>query len=416
MPISRLELLFAMLPVVERDIVLLCLSDDELQELELTNHGTQTFLKQSNQYWRGLYGRKFHWRYVRCEEYALIWYRNKVWRKQGQPAGSVVDLLGDSLGNTAFLGVNWRLAYNHRLLIERNWREAKFVSQSYEHYSLSNRFDTRAWSSCSSATCIMPISGDVKNVVIIRPSELPATIDDAIPLVDHTVAGVTSNSFSQLYRHVAPIVPNDYYTVIRLKDDIWSRPTYSDHQWKRLELSFCTGYSVDSFRFRSSGRWVIFFKTPDPCKNWLVNLLTGQYHEISGVSLASFSTYSDKNGIQLFDLDTNRPFDMNGDRFFDQNSISWNQTYYQLSSSGFKSEVVSSGSFNLPEQTGHCNANPLSVEFTYLQVLCNQELHLAIYSTKNTGAQEPIFTFKNASTASLINRWHAIVKLQDVSK
>ncbi|KAI8049154.1 hypothetical protein BDF22DRAFT_746223 [Syncephalis plumigaleata] len=275
---SKLETLLVLLPPSDSDNFFRKLDDTELLELECTSHITRAILRQSNEYWRGCYGRRFCWYYVEHEQDFLLWYRNKVWRESQRPNGASIDLLDRTGKYTAFTGVNWRSAYQYRVMVQQNWLGKQHRHWCYDEYASDTVAGVHIMpTSASSIPLKLVNNGDVR-LAYLRPAEIPTDIDTAF------TDAPTLSTFDQMeygpVKHAKPIISNGCYTVVESNGVFYVRATYSDNKWTPIEIRGFIEHSSDFKRTITFGRWVVFRGYSEQDPSWLINLATRQHAQL----------------------------------------------------------------------------------------------------------------------------------------
>ncbi|KAI8057060.1 hypothetical protein BDF22DRAFT_773612 [Syncephalis plumigaleata] len=393
--------------------LLLLLDDDTIAELARVNHGVRTKITPFNEYWRGLYGHRFHWRYVKTELGFLLWYRNKLWRETNQwPIDTVVDWPSDAVnGYRNDSNINWYLAYHYRRHLETNWRGLNNQRECYEEYSIGADGTNLecCWPINAAAIFVSGIHSCGSTMVCLRPSELPMNIESAPPVGSSIVSCpfLTSNQLPTprpgVNYWLNVVVANEYYKLVEYKDGYYAGPTYSDQVWISIKFSF--QFDQESYTIKSSGRWAVFFLYDDPSEIWLMNMATGQEYSLAGtIRSSSFIVCSDQHSITFLNYNNDTT----------SNIVTWELVCSRLLLSGnLESHTTICSQLQLPQPIDHLQITSLDTGYIYATSRRSYKKPIiSIYSIKATDEpQQPICSFKQVYSVFRLNRTSAVVQV-----
>ncbi|KAI9594277.1 hypothetical protein BDF19DRAFT_445421, partial [Syncephalis fuscata] len=399
MTISKFEAILAVLPLKEKDVLFQELNDAEILELECASRSLQITVRQSSHYWRSLYGRTFHWRYAANEEDFLLWYRNMTWRRYGRPAGSEIDLCHEKSWYTTFLGINWRLAYKDRRIVEKNWREKRCKSESYNGY-MKRAFWYKYCRLISASNLPLKILCRAhQDADHISPSATEILVD--IANSSKSVISTPSSYSSPYFKNsIKPIFVNGYYTAVEFNSVLFVRPTYSEDNWLPIDVEG----SVSTARIRTYGRWVIM--TWEENNNWnvLMNLTTGHSHKLPHhLYRACFIMEANENSIVLFSHGPNIVV----------KRLEWRQYHLTPHGSRLQMEKVRRGKFHCDHIYEDCRVFSLGLDYIYAICGPSEMCTLSLYTTGKEPSQDYICSFTNGRSGFRIDPTNAVIQFDD---
>ncbi|KAI9592880.1 hypothetical protein BDF19DRAFT_450454, partial [Syncephalis fuscata] len=399
---SKLEIILVLLPPSERDDLLKKLDDDALLELECTSRAIHTSLRQSNQYWRGCYGRSFHWQYVEHEQDFLMWYRNKIWREFRRGKNAPVDLLDNLEEHWAFSGVNWKMAYQYRLTVQDNWLGKHHRQWHYDEYSPETISGIHIMPTSASSIPLKLVNQESVRLTYLRPAEMPGNITTA--LNDIPTLSTFDKTEDGHARHVKPIISNGCYTVVEARNTFFVRPTYSDDKWVPFEIPGFSYHHNDFKRTITFGRWVVFRGYSDQDPIWLVNLATCQYSRLPlNIQYVHAIIAAETDSVVLLTAPTASS----------QYRIDWRQYRCDLLTNGLVVDLLSKGYFCITAKSDRVAISRLGPDYVYVEYQNNGMYPtLAIYDANVTGGQEPLCCFEEAWPAYRLDRTTALVETQ----
>jgi hypothetical protein len=403
MSYSKLEALLVLLPPSDSDNFFKELDDTELLELECTSHTIYSVLRQSNEYWRGRYGRRFCWYCVEHEQDFLLWYRNKVWRESQRPSRSSIDLLDKAGEYTAFTGVNWKAAYQYRLMVQQNWLGKQHRHWHYDEYSSDTVAGVHIMPTSASSIPLKLVNDDDVRLAYLRPAEIPTNIDTAFK------GTPTLSTFDQveygLAKYAKPIISNGYYTVVESNNVFYVRPTYADNKWTPIEIPGFINNSSDFKRIITFGRWVIFRGYSDRNPSWLVNLATHQYAQLSqSIQYVHAILSAEETSVTLLTAATSSS----------KYRVDWYKYRCNFISSGkLSAECIDMGYYQITAISDRIAINSLGPDYVYVEYQTNGIYPtLAIFNTTNSGGQEPLCHLEEAWPAYRLDRRRVLVETQ----
>ncbi|RKP27390.1 hypothetical protein SYNPS1DRAFT_26949 [Syncephalis pseudoplumigaleata] len=399
MPCSRLELL-----LVSRaaDRLLSMLDDDALLELELAGRGVQAKIRMAGTYWRGLYGRRYPWRYVTTERALLLSYRNQCWRAANKsPIG---------LAHSAFC---------YRQRVEANWRGLRHQHRCYPQYAIGGNISDEAAHRAMCASSIFLGEPDFAgtDMVCLRPSMLPARISDA-PTVESSIVSCTRLSAEQLppprpgvHYWQSIIATNEHYTLVQHKDGYYARPTYGDHAWIKIDMPILGGFDDNAYAVRSSGRWVFIstYRAITHSEAWLVNMATGHARDMADQLCSSdFIVASDHASVTLVSYSHCAS---------DPLAIAWRLVRCSLLPAASTTtekhqlaQTIMQGQYRLPQPIDRPKISPLDAGYVYISDSQAYEKPIvAIYPIGAASLQHPVCSFRRVYSIFRLNRTSAVV-------
>ncbi|RKP25320.1 hypothetical protein SYNPS1DRAFT_22702 [Syncephalis pseudoplumigaleata] len=402
---ARLEAILLLLPPGDSDAFLQQLGDADLLELECTSRTVHAVLRRSDQYWRGCYGRRFHWRHVAHEQDFLLWYRNKVWRESRRPGMSSVDLLDGAAEHAAFAGVSWKAACQYRLLVQHNWLGKQHRHWRCDEHAADAVSGIHIMPTSASSIPLKVVSEERVRLTYLRPAEIPHSIDSVLADTPPPLLPASDPVASSEARHIKPIISNGCYTVVESRGTFFVRPTYSDHTWVPFALPGFPNRSGDFKRTLTFGRWVVFRGYGEEDAAWLVNLATRQYAQLPPTIRYVHAILSaDPEGVVLLTAPTAST----------RYRVDWCRYRCRLASCGRPAiELLSAGFFCITAVSDRIAISSLGPDYAYIEYqTAGIYPTLAIYDITEDGGPEPLCHLDEAWPAYRLDRRRAMVETQ----
>jgi hypothetical protein len=420
---SSFEITLSRLPFRAKNVILETLDDTELLELQCTSRSIEQSIKQSIHYWRGLYGRTFHWKYVAYEEDFLLWYRNVIWRRKGRPIDSTIDFCGNQLEHAALQDINWRQVYTDRRKVEENWcSEGCYKELEYSGY-IKQMFWHRYRGHISASNLLLKVNvkrssmTTTENGDITTNSSSGSTFTERLIDISNFAKSVISMPSQpphhHYYNHDYPlnsiriIFTNGYYTGVDFNGEFFVRPTYSENDWLPIDVEG----DLSMARIRTLGRWIIMTWDENASLNRVWNLSTGCSYKLPYyIHRIAFIMSATEDRITIFSYVPSVVL----------KSLDWRQ--YQLVASGRNNNTVTSlttekvrtGKFQCDHTYEECRLFHLGTEYVY--AICgppDNKCTLDIYTIGRSPSQKYICSFTCGRSAFRLNPRQAVVQFDD---